>query len=552
MLVELELRSLAIVDEDRVHFAPGLNAVTGESGTGKSMWLGALALLAGDRARAGWVRSGAAHAEVIGRFEGDLARGARRDLGLPPGDELVLHRRIGRNAKAWAGGKVVTVAALRGVGERLFERAGQRAWTRLLTPEGQLEVVDQAAGSARALVAMGAAFGAVLEGRRALSALRVRVDEAARQQDWLRFQVQELDRLALSPEEAREAVIERDRLLHAAELARGAHSLIALLEESDGSALEQLGRAADQLDGLGGWDASLRPLAEELRGAVAAVEEVVRSLGPHRDALEDPERLAQLDDQLAALRSLERRHGREGDALIALGQELRARLELVDRGEHAEAELVERLAGAEASAERAAGALRERRQAALGPLRDQVEGRLRRLAMPDARVGVELLAKALGADGHDEARFLLAANPGEASGALAEVASGGELGRVALALSLALGSSKATWVLDEVDAGLGGHAAAALGDELCALARSGQVIVITHQPRLAALADHHVRITKEVVDGRTRSRAQVLGTHDRVQELHRMLGGDRASLAFARGLLLETRRATGRKGATAA
>ena len=552
MLTDLELSALAIVDQAGVRFGAGLNVITGESGTGKSMLLGALGLLTGARARTGMVRSGSQRAELAGRWIGAPARRAREVLGLGAGDELWLRRRLGSSAKAWAGGRVVSVGALRQVGEVLVERAGQRSWTSLLVPEGQRAVLDRSAGSSALLQQMASAHRVLVAARRDLELLRRRAAAAAQQRDWLRFQLAELEALAIRPGADDEALAERERLAHAADLARGADQLGQLLVEADGCVLEALGSAERTLGELASWDPDLAPLLPELASAIATVEEIARQVGPHVEALEDPRRLDELEDQLAALRALERKHGVDGAALAGLEAELRTRLELAEDGEHAVAGLASAVEAAETTARAVAERLSACRVAAAGPLRDEVEARLGRLAMPHAELEVAITRGELGEHGHDVVELLLAANPGEQAGPLAEVASGGELGRVALALRLVLGSGGCTWVLDEVDAGLGGHAAAALGEEVRALAIREQVLLITHQPRLAALADHHVRVVKEVADGRTASTAEVLDTAGRVRELQRMLGGDRASEAFARGLLLSERRPKGRKGASAA
>ncbi|HYD08546.1 MAG TPA: DNA repair protein RecN [Acidimicrobiales bacterium] len=510
MLVELAVRDLGVIADLSLVFAPGMTALTGETGAGKTLVVTAIELLVGGRADATVVRPGADEARVDGRF----VDGA--------GNEVVLSRVIpadGRS-RAYVDGRVAPVAALAEHGAALVDLHGQHAHQSLLSASTQRAALD-AFGEVD-LTALRAARGRLAEIDAALAALGGDERARAREIDLLRFQVGELDGAALSaPDEddalaAEEAVL-ADAVAHR-EAAAAAH---AALTEIDG-----VGPAIAAITGrtpFADVERRLRSVAAEITEAAADV----RAAGEAID--EDPGRLDALRERRQLLRDLRRKYGETLADVIAFGDEARARLEELESRDARAATLdTEREAGLRAE-RKAAAAVAKARRAAAPRLAKAVQERLVTLAMPKARIDIAVE----GDDPADDVRFLLAANPGEPFAPLSKAASGGELARTMLALRLALGADGGdrTLVFDEVDAGIGGEAALAVGRSLSDLGASSQVLVVTHLPQVAAFADAQVAVAKEEVDGRTIASAAKLDDAGRVVELSRMLSGQPDSAA---------------------
>ena len=523
MLTELAIRDLGVVADLRVSLGPGMTAVTGETGAGKTMLVEAIELLVGGRADGVLVRAGAAEAWVEGRFVA--------------GDEEVVLARVvpaqGRS-RAYLDGRMAPVSALAEAGARLVDLHGQHAHQSLLAPAAQRAALD--------------AFAGVDHGPLVAARLRLRQIDAdlahlggdergrAREAELLRFQLAEIEGAALDdPGEDAALEAEEERLADVAASRDAAALALAALAGDDGWS-DALSRATGALAGR----PALAEVERRLRALAAEAGDVATDLRATAEQLEDdPERLGAVRERRRLLRELCRKYGETLADVAAFGDEVRARLDAL--GHHAERarqlEAQRDQAGAELRAAEAVVG-RQRREAA-GRLAPAVEAHLRDLAMPAARLEVRVGDEAPG----DDVTFLLAANPGEDPLPLAKVASGGELARAMLALRLVLDEDQAppTLVFDEVDAGIGGEAALAVGRRLAALAaRNGgpvpdrQVLVVTHLPQVAAFADHQLAVRKREREGRAEAEAEVVHGDDRVVELSRMLSGQPQSAA-ARG-----------------
>lgn len=559
MLHELRAENLLLIERAELRLGPGLNVLTGETGAGKTMLAHALDLLLGGRARSGIVRPGAEEAYVEGVFALDERVRALLGERLPAdAEELVLARRVwpdGRT-RAYLGGRAGTVADLREVGGELLAFYGQHEHRRLMLASAQLEVLDGFCGPAQrarraAAAAAHAEVRACLRRAQELGAL-----DGARERelDLLAFELREIDEVAPSEAEQAQLTAERERLRHQEALRTaalaGAEALAPAGGEGGAGAL--LAAAGKQLDAVAGVDPRLDPLAERLRALAIEADDLAVELTRYLDGAgaegeDGPGRLEQLEQRLEAFARLERKHGGTIAAVLAHADTCRARYDELTGAEAALEATTAALAAARERLAGIAGELHEARTAAAPALAEAVRERLADLAMPDAtfEVSIELRGgdEACGASGADAVEFLIAANAGVPAGPLREVASGGETSRVMLAL---LGVANADreaarlLVFDEVDAGIGGRTANAVGAQLHALAADRQVLCITHLPQVAAHADRHFRIEKDGSGTTAVTSVSHLRRDAVVVELVRMLGadeGDRAARRHARELL---------------
>jgi len=555
MLGELHIRDLGVIDDARLEVAPGLNVLTGETGAGKTMVVDALSLLLGERADAGVVRVGRPAALVEGRVavepRGQAAEALTTAGVADEEGEVVVARQVmaGGGSRAQLQGRMATVAAVAEVMRALVEVHGQHEFQRLLRPGVQLDLLDRFAGPG--VLSLREDFAVDWQRLRTVAAeleeLRARAQQREREADLLRYQLGEIDQAEVRVGELDELGAETERLANAEALRDAALAAWQALagEDEESGAATALGGAARALAGPGGHDAALGELGERSQALAAEVGDLASSLRAYAErVLVDPERLATVQARVALLRDLERKYGEDEAAVLAFAERGRARLAELEggtvRSEKLEAEqaaLRRRLAelGTTLSGERTAAA--ERMAAA-------VQGELADLAMPHARVLVELSQEAardddptgLDCDGRrlagaphglDRIEMLLSANPGNAPRPLARAASGGELSRVMLALRVVLaGIDKTpTLVFDEVDAGVGGRTAAAVGRRLAQLAHHHQVLVVTHLPQIAAFADRHFMVEKLSGDDATHTDVHALDEAGRVTELSRMLAG---------------------------
>ena len=545
MLRSLDIRDVLIIDRLCLEFAPGLNVLTGETGAGKSILLDALGFVLGWRGRAELVRAGAAQGEVVAAFDlapGHAARAVLIEAGLQASDELILRRvntADGRKT-AYVNDRRVSGEVLRDLSDTLVELHGQHDDRGLLNPRGHRSLLDSFAGvdvtSCRAL------WRAQAQARDALDAARSALDRAQVEEDYLRHAVAELDKL--DPQPGEEATLDaRRRTMQSAERIRvdiqRAHS--ALAEGAEGAisdALRWLEAAADKAEGkLDGALAALGRALAELGEAESGVEDCLRQLDFN------PGELDALEERLFAIRALARKHSVLADDLGNFAETLRARLAAIDGGAAGIAKLEQALADAERGYQREAMALTTARKAAAARLDRAMAAELAPLKMERAVFTTEIAPGDAGPDGVDAVQFTVATNPGAPAGALNKIASGGELSRFLLALKVCLTANTPglTMIFDEIDRGVGGATADAVGRRLKALATSAQVLVVTHSPQVAALGGHHWRVEKRVSKGQTLSTVIALGADERIEEIARMLAGDKVTEAAreaARALLV--------------
>ena len=560
MLTELRIRNVGVIDDVTLVFGPGLNVLTGETGAGKTMVVSALQLLLGARADADQVRFGTGTAVVEGALR-PPPEGS--DEWLEDGDdELIVAREVAAGtdasarSKARLGGRMAPVSALGACVGAAVELHGQSDTSRLSTPAVQRELLDRFGGpSLEAVVqAYSRCFADWTATTRELATLRGSARDRVREADRLRFELEEID--AVAPVEGEDESLASDlgRLEHAEILTAAASAAAALLSD-DAGARDALASAGAALDSAQGHDSELDALARRLRSLTAEVQDVGMDLSRYVSGLElDPAHLEVLRERQAALVRLSRKYGEVAPGGIdvagvtAYAERARGQLMQLDAGDDRLAELEAQLVALTDTLHTEADRLHAERAAAGKRLAEAVAGHLGELAMAGARLEVSVEPTEPGPTGADKVTFLLAANPGEPPLPLGKAASGGERSRVALALRLALADADRTAVLvfDEVDAGIGGATANAVGRKLAKLAAGRQVLCVTHLPQLAAYADTHFSVRKRQVGERTVAEVAPLDDGARIDELSRMLSGtpDSAVAADHAAELLASARAT--------
>jgi len=551
----LRVRNLVTIDALELELGPGLTVVTGETGAGKSLLLGAIALLSGQRVGSELVRAGAREAEVEAIFASPELLGRARGLGLA-GDgeeELLVSRSVSREGRGRVSvnGRLATVALLAELMTDALEITSQGEHQRLLRNEAQAELLDAFAGLGPSAQEIAELHRGWRELALAIQARRRDREALARREDQLRFELAQIDGAKLEPGELDSLGVELRRLGYADRLAQAASRALELLDGEDG-ARERLAGARATLRGVSELDPALGPPAEALERARLELEEASFQLERYAASIDaDPQRLARVEDRLAELRRLQSRYGATVEDILAHRARAAEELAGLEGGEERTAELERELAARADALDAKSRVLSRARAAAALELERAVAEELSGLELGRARFAVELLpvepksadglAPPCGPAGRERAQFTLAANPGEAGGRLRDAASGGELARLLLALRNALREADAGRVLlfDEIDAGLGGQTARRVGERLRALAGRNQVICITHLPQIAALGDSHHTVVKDVRKSRTETRISALGGEARVDEIARMSGGQLtdAARAHARELL---------------
>ena len=541
MLTELRVENLLLIERAELRLAPGLNVLTGETGAGKTVLAHALDLLLGGRARPGIVRPGAAEAYVEGVFE--LPAQLRDELGerLPEGaEEVVLARRIGADGRtrALVNGRSATLTDLRELAEPLITFYGQHEHRRLTLAGAQLEILDGFCGEAhlarRAKVA--AAYAVARAARGVLGELRELEGARERELDLLDYELAEIEAAVPAEHEALALRAERDRLRHV-EALRGASLGAAEAVHADEAGVSAaLAGSARALAAIGGIDPDLDMLAARWEALAIEADDLAGELRRYGEGLDaEPGRLEAVEERLAVLDRLERKHGGSVAAVLAHAERCRERRAELAGAEVAIEAATARLADAEAKLAAGEQALRKARAAAAPKLSAAVRTRLAELAMKGASFEIEIALGKPGPSGADAVEFLIAPNPGVPAGPLRETASGGELSRIMLALmGAAASTSRATLVFDEVDAGIGGQTARAVGDQLRDLASGRQVLCITHLPQIASLATRHFSIAKDASVHPARTTVAQLADDEVVSELVRMLGADGAGDGAAR------------------
>jgi DNA repair protein RecN (Recombination protein N) len=574
VLTRLAIRELALVEALELELGPGLNVFTGETGAGKSIVLNALALLAGGRAQADAVREGADEARIEAVLDVRALPELEAALGerglAPDGGELIVRRAVARSgrSRAWLGADLVPLAALGELLGDAIEVSSQHASQALLRPEQQGRLLDAFAGATALREAVASGVAGLRERDREIAALRAAADERARRVDYLSFQLRELDDARLDPAEAAAVEAEHRRLANAEALRAQTGAAAARL--SGDPAQPDVAGAADLVHGaartlgeVARLDPGLAPLAERLAAAHAELADLASDLERYAARCDaDPGRLAELDARLAELEKVKRKHGGSIEAALERRDGIAAELASLGASDERLGKLEAERAGELARLAEDAAALTRERARAAAELGRAARAAMRELALPEARFEAALVPEApppglpCGAGGAESVELRFGANPGEPLRPLRNVASGGELSRVYLALRDVLRGAGAGRVLvfDEVDAGVGGAVAERVGARLAALSGRHQILCITHLPQIAAHADRHFRVVKGSQAGRTRTAVQLLDAEGRVQEIARMAGGEEvgaATLDHARALLgAAAKRPAGRGKAT--
>jgi DNA repair protein RecN (Recombination protein N) len=558
VLRELRIENLLLIERAELRFGEGLNAITGETGAGKTVLAHSLDLLMGGKARAQIVRPGAEEAWVEGVFdlpeglleEPELAELAER---LPEGtDEVVLGRRVsaGGRTSAFLAGRAAAAGDLKLLGGRLLAFFGQHEHRKLTIASAQLEILDGFAGpehlgSRRAYREAHRECGRLTA---ELAELREREGSRERDLDLCRYELSEIEAVAPEPEERAEIAGQRERLRHAEglrEAAAIAHAGLAGADEDGGGAAAALAQAEASLQGAAGLDKGLEALTERVAALAVELGDVAAELRDYAERVEsDPAALQAIEERLEAIDRLERKHGGSVESVLAHAERCRAEIARLEGAEERGAEVDAALAEAEARRAQLGERLSAGRAGAAGPLQERVAAELERLAMPGASLEVILdpHPEGFGASGRETVELRVAPNPGIEAAPLRDAASGGELSRVMLALSgFGQAASAETMVFDEIDAGIGGKTARVVGERLRALGEGRQVICITHLPQVASLAGTHFRLEKQVAGEQTLAIVERLDDGEAVvEEIRRMLGGadaDEAATRHARELL---------------
>ncbi|SMY07727.1 DNA repair protein RecN [Flavimaricola marinus] len=550
MLRSLDISDMLIIDRLNLAFQPGLNVLTGETGAGKSILLDSLGFVLGWRGRAELVRKGAAQGEVTATFDlpdDHAAHAVLAEAGITAEDGELILRRIntpdGRKT-AWVNSVRTSGEVLRALSDTLVELHGQQDDRGLLNPRGHRALLDDFAGVTALLEDVRATWSARRAADKALKTAIEAAEALRAEEDYLRHAVSELD--ALAPEPGEEALLDKERRgMQAAERIREDVARAHAIVTGDGAE----GMVSDAIRWLDGAAASaegrLEAPLEALARAVDALGEAEQGIAACLDALNfDSHALEAAEERLFAIRALARKHDQLPDDLADFAETLRARLEALDASEKDIGEAEAALLRADKAYDKAANALTAARTAAAEKLAKSMAAELGPLKMERAIFTVQIEPGTPGPDGRDDVSFRVATNPGAPAGPLDKIASGGELSRFLLALKVCLTQQTVglTMIFDEIDRGVGGATADAVGRRLAELAEAGQVLVVTHSPQVAALGAHHWRVEK-AVEGRgesevTTSRVVPLNPSDRVDEIARMLAGDRVTEA-ARGAARE-------------
>jgi DNA repair protein RecN (Recombination protein N) len=541
VLLELRVENYAVIDSLAVEFAPGLNLLTGETGAGKSILIDALSLLLGDKASTDMIRHGAEKAVVSGVFEADEKRLRRvlEENGIEPeGNQVIVKREIamGGKGRVFVNNQPATVALLRALAPALASIHAQNETILAFDEGARLGLLDTYAGHDLSdLAEKHAAWTAV---RERLAQLDRDEQDRLRMADLWSFQKKEIETARLHPGEDQKLETEKRVLANSEKLFGAATAAYQVLYEDDASALTQISAARKQLEELARFDEKFLEALASLESAKAAIEDVSATARDYADGIDaSPERLAEVEDRLALLDRLKRKYGKTVDEVIAYGEDVARKLNELENREDLVRDLKKQLTAAAATYLAAAQTVSKRRYSAARELQKLVETEINQLAMK-AQFRIEVSGSdepaTWTAAGFDGVAYMISPNPGEPLKPVEQIASGGELSRVMLALKATIeagkkskGGTQRTLVFDEIDTGIGGRAAEAVGKKLKSLARANQVLCITHLPQIASFADHHYLIEKRETAGRTKTLVRALTAAEQTEEIARMLSGEK-------------------------
>ncbi|MEW6443588.1 MAG: DNA repair protein RecN [bacterium] len=565
MLRELFIRNLAIIEQARIELGPGFSVLTGETGAGKSLLVGALELALGERARAEWICAGAEEAQVEAAFETDQIPGVRgllQEAGYPLEDLLVIRRSITRAGKSriHVNDRPSTVTFLESLGQRLVDIHGQHEHQSLLRIQRHRELVDQFGGLLALQQQVAELVRRLCAARKALAEREEENRRSLAERDLAELQLREIARAQLRPGEEEELEQERRKLVHAGRLQEACVESEAALYSGADSVADRLGRVRKRMQEAVQVDPQLSSVADLLDTAIPCLEEASQNLRQYLSSLDgDPLRLDQIEERLSLLYQLKRKYRASIDEMLALAEDLRARVQRLEEFEGERKALAEGIRSLEGALLKAAGNLSAERKKTARAMEAEVKRELRAIGMKEVDFHVDfrplsaeattggeeqlrLQGERLSPHGLDQIEFVIRTNPGQPFKPLQRIASGGELSRLMLALRNALHrfDPLPTLVFDEVDAGIGGAEAEAVGSRLKALSRHFQILCITHLPQIAVFADRHFKVSKQTARDRTSFHIQPLDQKEREEEIARMLGGiqmTRKTYAHAREML---------------
>jgi len=547
MLRELRINNFAVIDEVALELGRGLNVLTGETGAGKSIILNALGLISGDRVTSDIIRHGEDEASVEALFE-ELPESVPRKLReagfVIEDDGLVIKRIVSRSGKnrIYLGGSLCPLNLLSEIGGAVVHVYGQHEHHALLKPEVHIALLDAFGGLIETVNAMNAKFHTLASMWESLSQARERLEKQKKEKGLLEAQAEEIANARLKPGEEEELQAKKNVLVHAEKLYQGCKEGEELLYEGENALVSRLGRYGSKLKELAVIDGGLKPAAELVDSALAQLEEANMALRRYADRVHfEPGALEQLEDRLAEIHRLRRKYNGSIEDMLRIQAEVESQLKFLERGEEEIPVLERAFESARGIAWEAAGVLSLERRKVAKRFKKEMEKEVKSLGMPETVFEVRFLdltekeddppyqvgGKKLTGQGSDQIEFYFSPNPGEPPKPLAKIASGGELSRLMLAIkSLVLSPGDIpTLLFDEVDAGIGGSVAEIVGKKLKQVAAAHQVLCVTHLPQIAALADSHHVVRKDVSRGRTSAKVRKLKEHERVEEIARMLGG---------------------------
>ncbi|MBX3292024.1 MAG: DNA repair protein RecN [Acidobacteria bacterium] len=542
MLSLLQIRNIALIDELAVEFGPGLNMLTGETGSGKSIIVDSLGALTGDRVTADIIKQGSETASIEGAFtvSGDAVFFellTESGVDAEPGDEIIVRRELsaaGRN-RIFLNGQLITQNLLRRVGTFLVDIHGQGEQADIYDASRHLDMLDAFAGVSPLIAKTAAVYSEYAAVAAELADLRRSDAEKLQMLDVLRFQADEISRAELREGEEEELESEKRRLLNVEKLTTLSSEALSLLYEDDASASSAIERARRNVEELASYEDRFAGYLEGLETARSVIDDLaseLRSMATHLEF--SPERLEEIETRLAEISRLKRKYGGSVEAVLQHFEEIERRLEGFENSDLREQELNMRLEKLRSEYDAAAAELSRERRRAAKKLEDEITKALADVALEKARFEVRFEdngGESRTAKGTDRVEFYFSANPGEAVRPLVKVASGGEASRLMLTLKTVIGASKRakTAVFDEVDSGIGGRVAEAVGRKLRSLSASAQVLCVTHQPQIASLADRHFVVEKAVKGGSTSIGVRLLSQEEQVEEIARMLAGERVT-----------------------
>jgi DNA repair protein RecN (Recombination protein N) len=544
MLSLLKIKNIALIDELELEFAAGLNLLTGETGSGKSIIVDSLGALTGERVSSDLIKEGATQAQIEGLFtvraDADLHETFYESgIELDDADEtdLIVRRELtlsGKN-RIFVNNQLVTQAFLRKIGAFLVDIHGQGEQATLFNAATHLEMLDEFAATAGLVESVGAKYKKMAQVRREIESLRE--DEAQKLQllDILQFQVDEIGKANLQTGEDEALEEEKKRLNNVEKLSSLSEESYLLLYENEEATVTTLEKVVRRITELSEYESKFAEYNEGLANAQAVLEDLAFAVRDFRGSLEfSPERLAEIEDRLAEISRLKRKYGGAIETVLAHFAESSERLRNIETADLREAELRKELLKAREDYLKTALQLHEKRDKSAKKLEKEIETNLKAVSLEKARFEVRISSdadddKSFTARGLDKVEFYFSANPGESVKPIGKVASGGELSRLMLILNTTTKLSEAskTMVFDEIDTGIGGRVAEAVGLKLKELAKTQQVLCVTHQPQVASLADHHFLVQKETIKNRTQIRLKELGETEQVEEIARMLAGEK-------------------------